>query len=211
MQIVELALDSLKEAPWNANEMDPVMTTHLAESITRYGLVQNLVVRPLGDGTYEVLAGNQRLQVLRVKGDTSVPCVVLELDDARARLLAQALNHIRGEDDLGLRAEVIRGLLDVLPEQEVLAVLPDSAESLRTLASLGQEDLAAHLEAWEAAQGARLKHLQVQLTPDQMDVVMEALGQALAGPIPDEGNPNRRGNALVAICRAYLKAQEGIK
>lgn len=211
MDVVDLPMIELREASWNSNRMDPVMMARLKESVLRYGLVQPLVVRPIGERAYEVLSGNQKLGLLRRDGQTTAPCIVVELDDARARLLAQALNHIRGEDDLGLRAEVIRGLLDVLPEQEVLAVLPESAESLRALASLGQEDLAAHLEAWEAAQSARLKHLQVQLTPDQMDLVMEALGQALAGPIPDEGNPNRRGNALVAICRAYLKAQEGIK
>ena len=210
MDVVDLPLTQLREASWNSNRMDADMTARLRESVLRYGLVQPLVVRPMDERTYEVLSGNQKVDLLRQAAQTKVPCIVVELDDARARLLAQALNHIRGEDDLGLRAEVIRGLLDVLPEQEVLAVLPESAESLHALASLGQEDLAAHLEAWQAAQGARLKHLQVQLTPGQMEVVVQALERALTGPIPAEGNPNRRGNALVAICRAYLKAQEGI-
>ena len=106
MQVVDLPLDGLLEAPWNPNEQDPDMMARLTESISRHGLVQNLVFRPLGDA-YEVLSGNQRLQVLRGIGDVKVPCVVINLDDAQARLLAQALNRVHGEDDLGLRAELI--------------------------------------------------------------------------------------------------------
>ena len=61
MQIIELDLGLLKGVAWNPNQQDPATMGRLTESIYRYGLVQNLVVRPLGDGTYEVLSGNQRL------------------------------------------------------------------------------------------------------------------------------------------------------
>jgi ParB family chromosome partitioning protein len=99
---------------------------------------------------------------------------------------------------------VVRDLLEALPEENILTLLPDSAENLRSLASLGQDDLPAHLQAWQKAQAARLRHLQVQLTDGQLEVVQEAMELAMAGSIPDEGNPNQRGNALVAICRTYL-------
>ena len=107
MQVTEIPMELLREAPWNPNQQDPAMLGRLKESISRYGLVQNLVARPLGVGAYEVLSGNQRLQVLRDQQIEEVPCVVVELDDSRARLLAQALNRVHGEDDLGLRAELV--------------------------------------------------------------------------------------------------------
>jgi ParB family chromosome partitioning protein len=65
VKITELSLDQLREAPWNSNRMDEVMLQKLRESLIKYGLVQNLVVRPLGVDAYEVLSGNQRLQILR--------------------------------------------------------------------------------------------------------------------------------------------------
>ncbi len=97
MEIVDLPLDQMREAPWNPNRMDPAMLARLKESLSRYGLVHPLVGRPLGDGTCEVVSGNQRLQVLRDMGLTTAPCVVVELNDVHARLLAQALNRLQGK------------------------------------------------------------------------------------------------------------------
>ena len=64
MQTVSLPLEKLRGAPWNANRMDPRMRNRLKESIRRYGLVENLVVRLLPGDTYEVIGGNWRLKVL---------------------------------------------------------------------------------------------------------------------------------------------------
>ncbi len=206
MDLIDLRLERLQDAPWNPNRMDDVMLKRLIESLTRFGMVQNLVVRPLGKGSYEVLSGNQRLTVLRILGFAEVPCVVVELDAARARLLAQALNRIQGEDDLGLRAELIRQVLEALPQEDVLSLLPETAESLKTLVSLGQEDMASHLQTWQKAQEARLKHLQFQLTPSQLEVVEEALSRLLPQAKRSQGeNPNARGTALYLLCKNHLE------
>ena len=108
MDLKNLDLERLQEAAWNANRMDDVALGRLKGSLTRYGLVQNLVVRPLGKGSYEVLSGNQRLKVLRDLGCAETPWVVIRLDEVQVRLLAQALNRIGGEDDPGLKGELVR-------------------------------------------------------------------------------------------------------
>ncbi len=138
MKIVDLPLDQLREAPWNPNEMDRAMMARLRESIARFGVVENLVIRPSGSGLFEVIGGNHRLQVLKEDRYPTVPCVVVDLDDAQARLLAQALNRIEGADDLGLKAELVREVLKSLPQDEVIGLLPETAESIRVLAYLGQ-------------------------------------------------------------------------
>ena len=210
MQIIELDLGLLKGVAWNPNQQDPATMGRLTESIYRYGLVQNLVVRPLGDGTYEVLSGNQRLQVMRGMGGDSVPCAVVELDDARAMLLAQALNHIHGEDDLGLRAELIRKVLEKLPQEDVLSLLPETSESLDALCDLGQEDMATYLQSWQQAQEARLKHPQFQLTDAQLEIVEEVMARLLPQARESQGDsPNARGTALYLLCRSYLDQEEG--
>lgn len=206
MHIVDLPLYQLKEAPWNPNRMDDAMQARLRESIRRYGLVENLVVRPDGRNCYEVLSGNQRLGILRELDITTVSCVVIGLDDAQARLLAQALNHIQGEDDLGLRAELLRQVLENVPETDVLAVLPETADTLKALAAMGQETIADYLQAWQDAQAARLKHLQFQLTATQLEVVDEALARIMPEAGRDLGeSPNVRGTALFLLSKFYLE------
>ena len=205
MKTIDLPLNQLRGAPWNPNVLDPHREQKLRASLGKYGLVQVLVVRPVENG-YEVISGNHRLRALKDAGVTTVPCVVVDLDDAHARLLSQALNRVHGEDDLGLRAEVVREILEQLPQEEVLSTLPESAESLHALCSLGQEDMARYLENWQRAQAARLKHLQVQLTSAQLEVVEEALGRLLPKARAVQGDsPNTRGTALYLMARWYLE------
>jgi len=111
MKIVELLIEELVEAPWNPNQMDEAMTSRLKESISRYGLVEPLVARPIDNGQYEVLSGNQRLRVMEEMSLKTIPCVVVNLDDTKAMLLAQALNGLRGEDDLALKGALLKEVL----------------------------------------------------------------------------------------------------
>ena len=214
MKVTELPLEQLIDAPWNPNQISPAMLLRLKQSIRRYGFVENLVVRKSTDCYYEVLGGNQRLKVLKELGHSSVSCVVVDLDDAQARLLAQALNSIQGEDDLGQRAELMRRVLETASQEDVLALLPETAESLNALVSLGQADIASHLQAWQQAQTARLRHLTVQLTSSQMEVVELALERVLP-EVKDafseeklNGNdrsPSPRGQAIYLLCRKFLE------
>lgn len=51
----------------------------LADSIEKYDVLQPLVVRPTGDGRYEVLCGHRRLKALKkAGGDITVPCIIRE-------------------------------------------------------------------------------------------------------------------------------------
>jgi ParB family chromosome partitioning protein len=205
LKVIELPLAALTEASWNANKMDGSMMIHLRESIRRYGLVENLVVRPLGE-RYEVLSGNQRLEVIRELGFETGICVVVELGDNEAKLLSQALNHIHGTDDLGLRAEIMRDLMKKLDAQEIMLLLPETASSLQLLASLGKADIRDYLQNFQQAQQARLYHLQFQITNDQRDVIEQALSRLM--PTLKRGrspNANLRGIALHELCKRFIE------
>jgi ParB family transcriptional regulator, chromosome partitioning protein len=208
MKAINVPIGQIHEAAWNPNVMDAVMHSCLRRSIQRFGLVVPLVVRPVAGDYYETIGGAQHLAVLRELGITAAPCVVVEADDANARLLAQALNRIQGQDDLGLQAELIREVLQSLPPEEVLSLLPDTVQRLQALSTLGQDSIADYLKNWQQAQGARLKHLQFQLTPIQLEVVEEALTQVLPQAKAEPGDsPNARGTALYLLCQAYLEQQ----
>lgn len=168
-----------------------------------------LVVRPLDDA-HEVIGGNQQLKVYQQQGAATVPCVEVEADDTQARLLAQALNAVHGEDDLNRKSILVRDLLAAMNVEEVAAILPDTADTLRGLASLGQQQqdagtLADALTAWEKAKVVRLERISFPFTPAQKEVVEEAVARALPRVTGEE--PNRRGLALVEVCTDWLNGR----
>ena len=206
MEVTDLPVEAITRAVWNPNELPAGLGTRLRRSIERFGFVVPLIVREVGPDVYETVGGAHRLAIVEDMGIDSVPCVIVEVDNADARLLSQCLNRLQGEDNLGLRADLFRKVLEEKPMEEVLALLPDSAESLTALAAIGQDDLAESLRQWQAEQAARLRHLTFQLVPTQLEVVEEALERV--GVDGDGGNPNRRGVALYSLCREYLNRNE---
>jgi ParB-like partition proteins len=60
----------------------------LLASIEREGLLQPILVRPLGNGLYECVAGERRLRAVKKLGWKEVPAIVKELDNRSALLIA---------------------------------------------------------------------------------------------------------------------------
>jgi len=60
----------------------------LLASIEKEGLLQPILVRPLGNGLYECVAGERRLRAVKKLGWKEVPAVIKELDDRSALLIA---------------------------------------------------------------------------------------------------------------------------
>jgi ParB family transcriptional regulator, chromosome partitioning protein len=206
MKTVELPIQKILTAPWNANNMDIRTMQCLRESISRYGLLQPLVVRPISKSQFEVLSGNQRLKVLRENNYKRIPCVIVDLNDAEAMLLAQALNGLHGDDDLAMKGAMLNRILSSIPKEKVLSLLPETAESLTALSNIGKEDLAAHLKAWQQAQAARLRHMQLQFSNEQLKIVEQALDMVIAKAKNTSGNnPNIRGTAMYLLARYYLE------
>ncbi len=209
MKTVDISTTKLRPAPWNPNQMDETMMSRLRESISKYGLVEPLVVRKIDEAQYEVLSGNQRLKVVEEMGFETVPCVIVELNDTKAMLLAQALNGLRGEDDLALKGALLKEILSSVSEDEVLSLLPETTESLKSLSLINEMDLVEHLKAWEEAQAARLRHMQLQFTDKQLETVEEAVSLMIhEAKVDGFDNPNTRGNAVFLLCKFYLERRD---
>lgn len=66
----------------------------LVESILAQGVLTPLIVRPLGNGEYEVISGHRRLHACKRAGIESVPAVITEMDrDAAAIALVDSNLH----------------------------------------------------------------------------------------------------------------------
>lgn len=64
----------------------------LAESIATHGVIQPILVRPIKDGGYQLVAGERRWRAARMAGLTEVPVVIKDLTDSETVELAMVEN-----------------------------------------------------------------------------------------------------------------------
>ena len=69
----------------------------LSESIKEHGVIQPLLVRPLDDGSYQIVAGERRWRASRLAGLEKVPVVIKQLEDAEVQAIA-LIENLQRED-----------------------------------------------------------------------------------------------------------------
>lgn len=83
---------SINEIEPNRNQprkvFDETALQELADSIREHGLLQPLLVRPIPEGGYQIVAGERRWRASRMAGLTSVPVIIREFDDQKTMELA---------------------------------------------------------------------------------------------------------------------------
>lgn len=78
-------------------EFDEKALGELAESISKHGLLQPLLVRPLTLGGYQIVAGERRYRACRMAGITEVPVIIRELSDTETMEIA-LIENLQRED-----------------------------------------------------------------------------------------------------------------
>jgi ParB family chromosome partitioning protein len=98
-ELRELPIDLLRPNPDQPRtRFDPGSISELAHSIETAGIVQPLIVRPLADGSYELVAGERRWRAAREAGLAEVPAVVR--DEGESERLQTALIENMAREDL---------------------------------------------------------------------------------------------------------------
>ena len=69
----------------------------LARSINQHGIVQPIVVRPMGQGNYEIIAGERRWRAAQRAGLVEIPVLVRDVDDRTALEIAIVENVQRSD------------------------------------------------------------------------------------------------------------------
>jgi ParB family chromosome partitioning protein len=93
-----LSIDALQPGKYQPRgQMDHAALAELAESIKSQGIMQPVLVRPLEDGRYEIVAGERRWRAARMAGLTVVPALVRDMPDQQA-LAAALIENLQRED-----------------------------------------------------------------------------------------------------------------
>ena len=88
-------IEPREEQPRNVFDEEALQT--LADSISRYGVLQPITVRLLDSGYYQIIAGARRWRASRMAGLTEVPVRIIEADDRTTAELA-LVENLQRED-----------------------------------------------------------------------------------------------------------------
>lgn len=95
---VKLSLNEIepnKDQP--RKTFDEKALSELADSIAQHGVIQPLLVRPMPDGSYQLVAGERRWRAARRAGLLEVPVVIREMSDSEMMELA-LIENLQRED-----------------------------------------------------------------------------------------------------------------
>ena len=94
----ELPVDLIQPGPYQPRAaMDPQKLAELADSIRAQGVVQPIVVRPIGAGDYEIVAGERRWRAAQMAGLHEIPAVIRDIPDQAATAIA-LIENLQRED-----------------------------------------------------------------------------------------------------------------
>jgi len=78
-------------------DFDEEALAELSRSIATHGVLQPILVRPMPDGAYQIIAGERRWRAARMAGLSEVPVVIRELSDEDA-MAAALIENLQRED-----------------------------------------------------------------------------------------------------------------
>ena len=152
-QVPADAADGLREVPIDLLQRGSMQPRHdmrvdaledLASSIREQGIVQPLVVRPIGDGRYEIVAGERRWRAAQIVGLHNVPVIVRKLSDADAAAIAIIENIQRADLNPMEQAQGLLRLKDEhnMTHQDVADAVGKSRAAVTNLLRLLELDIA---------------------------------------------------------------------
>lgn len=166
----------------------------LVQSVKEFGILEPLLVRPLANGEYELIAGERRLRAAKEAGLKEVPIVSRELDDKQALQVALMENLQR--EDLN-PVEETEAVLDLL----ALALEIDRSEVVSTL----------H-QSYNAKQRGQELNQNVLIQLEKIESLLSEIGRFNAGTFRSSRLPllNLPDDVLAALRDGkieYTKAQ----
>lgn len=163
LNVLWIDIDLIEPNPWNPNQMSGDMLEKEIESVHRFGFIDPVTCRRLGD-IYQLIDGEHRWSVAKVHSGACVPdgkggytehigmrqLPVSDLgvvDDHVAKQMTIVLNETRGEAEPKKMGLVLIDLIAAEPLPLLTKVLPFTKDQIEELAELPKVD-------WNQLQGS---------------------------------------------------------
>jgi ParB/RepB/Spo0J family partition protein len=182
-----LSIDRIESNPGQPRTVfDEDALRELAASIREHGVLQPILVRPLGDNRYQLIAGERRWRATREAGIATIPALVEEIDDDTA-LEISIIENLQREDLSPLEEATmydrmvrehgysIRKLADKLGKDkgylENRLRLADAPDEIRELVSLRKDTISHAYELLKVQDPKKRKRLAAQVASGELSLV----------------------------------------
>src|SRR6478735_6681560 len=165
---------------------EPEALNELASSIREHGVLQPILVRPLGPNTYQIVAGERRWRASRLAGLETIPALIEEIDDDTALEIA-IIENLQREDLTPLDEAAmydrmihehgysIRKLADKLGKDkgylENRLRLADAPPEVRELVSLRKDSLSHAYELMKVDDPKKRRRLAEQVARGELTLI----------------------------------------
>jgi ParB family chromosome partitioning protein len=165
---------------------DEATLNELAASIREHGVLQPILVRPIGGNRFQLIAGERRWRAAKIAGLASIPALVEDIDDSTA-LEISIIENLQREDispldeaamyDRMIREHgySIRRLAEKLGKDkgylENRLRLADAPVEVRQLVSLRKDTLSHAYELMKVADPRKRKKLADQVARNELSLV----------------------------------------
>lgn len=130
----QIPLEQLVKADWNYKTDNPQLIEKLKENMKRNGQIENLLVRQLDTGYYEVVNGNHRFEALADLGVEMAICYDLgKISLEAAMRVAIETNETKFDSDQVKLSKIVKELMEAFPIEELEATMPYSADDLANM------------------------------------------------------------------------------
>lgn len=138
-ELRDLPVDLVQRGKYQPRrDMDPEALEELAESIRQQGIMQPIVVRPITEGRYEIIAGERRWRATQLAGLDRVPAIIRDVPDEAAVAMALIENIQRENLNAMEEAMALQRLQDEfeLTQLEVAKAVGKSRSTVTNLLRL---------------------------------------------------------------------------
>jgi len=111
--LIKIPIEKIKIPDVRASaKFDPEQEAFFKATVEKFGILNPILVRPLGDGSYELIGGKHRLEELAQRGESEAECIVIEASGKDALMMHLAENLARGQNEPISVARTLRKALD---------------------------------------------------------------------------------------------------
>lgn len=166
------------------NNFDESAIVSLADSVRKHGVLQPILVRPVENGAYQIVAGERRWRAARMAGLVEIPVVIKELDDKQTAQIALIENLQR--EDLNPIEEALgyQGLVEKyeMTQNEVAEIVGKSRSTVTNALRLLEleDEVKKLLEDGEISSGHAKALLGLENVNKQVEIAKEIVNKKLS-------------------------------